>query len=419
MCKKILILLLICSTSSIYSMNWMLEENTAKKDESTRERLKRTVSRKKIERAQSVPVVSSDRETIPVPQRHSEQSLIKPTTEPHVTFQEPPSITIVQADTHPLEEFVEKDTHRKKNLFQALGSVSLKRLSRSKSAPSQPSTPIQESIPLPQEEKSMLLQLSQLTLQPKGRKETPELILIVQDEDLQALDEILYKGLSAVEINAQDEEKNTALMWTINKQDIYMTNLLLLQPYIDLNCQNTSGQTSLHFAVISKYVEIVQLLLSNQNLHVNKHDKDGHSPLHYAILMFLKNPEDFKALSIINTLLKDPRVSTYYYDNNKKEYMHNLIPKDHSAGKLHIDMFRRFMIEHIVNNVIERHIRKSRQNIQTDIIVPTPDDFDEEIVEQVITMITQDSGNIPPYAQGNLMRDFITKMIIARLNGSK
>jgi hypothetical protein len=340
-------------------------------------------------------------------------------TEPHVTFREIPTINVVQADTQTSEESVEEHTPRRKGLIRRLSSASLKTLSRTKSAPSENITPIPELIPQHLVEKSMLQQMNKLTLQPKA--ETPQLIIIVQDENLEALHEIIDTGLSAVEINAKDELDNTALMWAVYKQSIYMANTLLMQPYIDLNCQNKFGYTALHQAVILKDVDMVKLLLSNPNLHVNKQDQEGHSVLHYAILLYLENPEDSNVLTIINMLLQDPRVSTCYYENNKKQYMHNLIPKNLLTGNLHYEIFSRFMIERLVDDVIKKCISSKRSlcDFETDMILITQDDFDVEMVEEVKEKITQAQYNFPEYARGNLMHDFITKMVIAQLNGLK
>jgi ankyrin repeat protein len=72
------------------------------------------------------------------------------------------------------------------------------------------------------------------------------------------------------EINVQDIEGDTPLMWAIEYENLLAAELLLDQG-VDPNVQNHAGRSALHWAVEKSNLELVQLLLTHK---VNPHLKD-------------------------------------------------------------------------------------------------------------------------------------------------
>lgn len=124
----------------------------------------------------------------------------------------------------------------------------------------------------------------------------------------------LLETLEVSEINKQDHNGNTSLMWATS-QGLEDMVQLLIDNNADVNCQNFAGETALiiassrgsenlcglllehgadpnlsnldgvtplHFAAAAGHAGVVQLLVT-YGAHVNSQDDTGDAPLHYAV----------------------------------------------------------------------------------------------------------------------------------------
>ncbi|KAI0016478.1 ankyrin repeat-containing domain protein [Xylariomycetidae sp. FL0641] len=91
-------------------------------------------------------------------------------------------------------------------------------------------------------------------------------------------------------VNAQNDDKQTALMWAAQAGRLD-TLRLLLDHNADVNLQDKLGFTALHAAALKGYEEVARLLL-RKGANPNLGDQDGWTPLHAAVLRRHENIAD-------------------------------------------------------------------------------------------------------------------------------
>jgi ankyrin repeat protein len=99
--------------------------------------------------------------------------------------------------------------------------------------------------------------------------------------DLQVIENILAH--SSVDVNAQNNNGNTVLMWSVNNEYENIVELLLNHPGIDVNVQNNTGQTALMGSARYGYEKCLKLLLNHPGINVNLQDKWGWTALMEAV----------------------------------------------------------------------------------------------------------------------------------------
>ena len=108
----------------------------------------------------------------------------------------------------------------------------------------------------------------------------------ILDNNIDTVKKLLYSGL---DINIQDNEKDTALHKACKKNKIELIKLLLAHPDIDVNItnENENKNTALYHACNRNNIKIVKLLLEHPKIKLNP-----------VIFRFKNKPQ-------INSLLKN------------------------------------------------------------------------------------------------------------------
>jgi ankyrin repeat protein len=91
--------------------------------------------------------------------------------------------------------------------------------------------------------------------------------------NLDVVKELLKR--SDIDVNIQDNDGNTALIWVSFYGQFEITKELLKRSDIDVNIQDNDGNTALIWALYNGYLEIVIELLKMPNIDLNIKDKDG------------------------------------------------------------------------------------------------------------------------------------------------
>jgi hypothetical protein len=145
------------------------------------------------------------------------------------------------------------------------------------------------------------------------------------------------------DINTQDKDGNTALMWVSRVGNKDMAEILLQQPNINVNIQDNIGDTALLHATGYKRYDIVELLLKHPKIDVNIHNDNYNTALIYSahfgsdkkiLKLFLKCPD-------IDVTMKN------FYNKNFIDYL---------EGR------RKFLIDYLLQ-------KKILENERNDIIV--------------------------------------------------
>lgn len=84
-------------------------------------------------------------------------------------------------------------------------------------------------------------------------------------------------------VNAVDNEGNTALMFAAARNNMYIAVSLMHHQWIDVNVQNRLNQTALHVAVLFKHPGMVDELLGDYRIDTTLKDNTGDTPLDLAI----------------------------------------------------------------------------------------------------------------------------------------
>jgi len=86
-----------------------------------------------------------------------------------------------------------------------------------------------------------------------------------------------------IDLNKQDKNSLTALMWAIEKENNEIAKLLINSDGIDLNKQDKQALTALMWALGKGNNEIAKLLIDSDSIDLDKQDKVGRTVLFYAI----------------------------------------------------------------------------------------------------------------------------------------
>jgi ankyrin repeat protein len=109
-----------------------------------------------------------------------------------------------------------------------------------------------------------------------------------------------------LKVNAEDDNKNTALHIASERGHSHIVELLLQHPKIQINCKNHIGWTPLGKAAFNGHVKVVRRLLERPDLEVNFVDQHRNTPLFHAV--------SAGNLEIVRLLLADPRTNTAITD---------------------------------------------------------------------------------------------------------
>lgn len=126
-----------------------------------------------------------------------------------------------------------------------------------------------------------------------------------------------------IDVNLQNQYKNTCLHEISTYDNIEAVLLLLSKKDIDVNLINKEGWTALHNASSSRYSSIFKILLSNPKINVNIQNNLGWSPLYMTCIY--KNIEKIKLLLIhpnikidFNIFIFRKNIKIYNLLKNKK-----------------------------------------------------------------------------------------------------
>ncbi len=97
--------------------------------------------------------------------------------------------------------------------------------------------------------------------------------------DLQFIEDIL--AYSPVDVNVQDDEGRTALMFAARWGNEKPVELLLKHPGIKVNMQDEGGWTALMLAAFWEHKKCVELLLNHPKIDVNVRNNDGRTAWAY------------------------------------------------------------------------------------------------------------------------------------------
>lgn len=137
----------------------------------------------------------------------------------------------------------------------------------------------------------------------------------IKNEDINMLDAYL----SVFDINSQNKEGNTILLYSIIFKNINITKSLLQKDDLDINISNLDGDNSLTLASISGNIEIIKLLLKRDDLNLDHKNNKGNN----AFFESLKN----KHIEVIKLLA--PISDVNIIDNNgNTPIIYSIINKD-------------------------------------------------------------------------------------------
>lgn len=91
--------------------------------------------------------------------------------------------------------------------------------------------------------------------------------------------EIIQKLKDSVNVNAQNKEGRSALMYAACFGHTSIVTFLLNFPSIDINQQNNKKRTALMYAIMHIQYDVVKILLAHPKIKINMQDYDGDSAL--------------------------------------------------------------------------------------------------------------------------------------------
>lgn len=121
-----------------------------------------------------------------------------------------------------------------------------------------------------------------------------------QDTDIETIEDLI----GTIDVNLQDENGTTALMFAVMNGDGEMVKLLLEVPEIDINKQDSDGNTALFFADEN----MVKLLLQHSKIDVNLQNSEGDT----ALIQAAENGYE----DIAELLLAAPNINVNLKDNS-------------------------------------------------------------------------------------------------------
>lgn len=164
--------------------------------------------------------------------------------------------------------------------------------------------------------------------------------MVSRSENVKTLKHYLRQRLwirSKTNINAQDDNGNTPLIWAIRNKNCEVVKLLLKTKEINssLNTQDNNGNTPLIWAIRSGNYEIIKLLCQKQGLDFSLKDNQGSTVLDWV---------EMKGFIDILNLKNDTflqNIEIYYYINESSKYRINRLPS--LAYNYRLDMHKKYI----------------------------------------------------------------------------
>ena len=88
---------------------------------------------------------------------------------------------------------------------------------------------------------------------------------------------------NGIDVNQQNKNGSTALMWASRNGLKEIVQLLLKNECIKVNQQNNDGRTALMLASFAGHKEIIDILLKHKDIQTTQQDEKGFSALRWAI----------------------------------------------------------------------------------------------------------------------------------------
>ena len=175
-------------------------------------------------------------------------------------------------------------------------------------------------------------------------------IQAVKDRNRSKLESLIAEGQG---LNSPDSFGNTALMYAVNMQNVYLINCLLTNG-ANASASNIYGQTPLHCAVSKLNASIVSMLCS-AGAEINAFDNDRNSPLVVAI--------KFRSPKIMSNLL-DLGADPYIRFNGNNALTYICSNDDCDMARIFLNKVSSFDINWVnENGQTALDIAKERKNI--------------------------------------------------------
>lgn len=175
-------------------------------------------------------------------------------------------------------------------------------------------------------------------------------IQAVKDRNRSKLESLIAEGQG---LNTPDSFGNTALMYAVNMQNVYLINCLLTNG-ANASASNIYGQTPLHCAVSKLNASIVSMLCS-AGAEINAFDNDRNSPLVVAI--------KFRSPKIMSNLL-DLGADPYIRFNGNNALTYICSNDDCDMARIFLNKVSSFDINWVnENGQTALDIAKERKNI--------------------------------------------------------
>ncbi len=139
-----------------------------------------------------------------------------------------------------------------------------------------------------------------LALEKENTEIERELLAAAQANNTDNVRRILLVN-RGINVNAQNDNGNTALTWATHNNNLEMFNALMARPEINVNAQNRYGHTALTWAVLRKNLAMFNALIAKPEINVNAHDNYGYTAL---ILAAVNNN-----LEMVNALMARPEIN--------------------------------------------------------------------------------------------------------------
>jgi len=152
---------------------------------------------------------------------------------------------------------------------------------------------------------------------------------------------------SGADVNTEDEDGWTGLMWAVDENHNSVVELLLKTPNIDVNLKSNWGACSLHLAVGRKNNEALNMLLDVPNINVNIVYNYGVSAVLMAV--FANNIE------MLKLLLSHPNidVNLKHHSTGTCALLHAVTNRKNDALKLLLN------VPNIDVNIVDNHGRSA------------------------------------------------------------
>lgn len=175
-------------------------------------------------------------------------------------------------------------------------------------------------------------------------------IQAVKDRNRSKLESLIAEGQG---LDTPDSFGNTALMYAVNMQNVYLINCLLTNG-ANASASNIYGQTPLHCAVSKLNASIVSMLCS-AGAEINAFDNDRNSPLVVAI--------KFRSVKIMSNLL-DLGADPYIRFNGNNALTYICSNDDCDMARIFLNKVSSFDINWVnENGQTALDIAKERKNI--------------------------------------------------------